>query len=592
MDKDLSAQLAQWHEDGEHQKIADTIMEIPPAERGYAIISSLGRAYNNLGRYEEGLEQFQQVAAEGEKDPLWHFRTGYSYYYLDRHEEAVQAFSTAIALDPADEQSAMLLDWSRRKLEQERLIAANRERSRAGGRKGVPFEGMDLAAFWDDSGYALDSYVLGPPDDGLIASVEEELGYKLPASYITLMKQHNGGVPHNTCFPTNVPTSWADDHVAITGIMGIGRDKSYSLCGDLGSPFMIEEWGYPDIGVVICDCPSAGHDVIMLDYRHCGKDGEPEVIHVDQEADYEITYLAPDFETFICGLVHEELYDTSAEDREEDLRKVKEGEFSPLLAELCSKLPDPEQLENQIRAVCHRVVREKGYFSFHADELSLLMYDVQFWLYTESYPQPTRDEYLEVYPKMIAFGGVFGQGGYAPGFISDWLDRRIKEGQIVKSHGKLAFTAEARSQVEERLAETALAAEQDGAILETAETPQTTKAEIAAAEEQVAPFKLIEQANGGMSVILVVGSYRQEVFAARADEGFEGNGYDWASLAAVFLEEQLPQLQEKIHYDPEADMFCAYSADGAALRAFITGFKQACENEELIRDLFSRAELD
>ncbi|MBY0009148.1 Imm51 family immunity protein [Paenibacillus typhae] len=584
MDKDLSAQLAQWHEEDEHQKIVDTITKIPPAERGYAIISSLGRAYNNLGRYEEGLEQFQQVAAEGEKDPLWHFRTGYSYYYLDRHEEAVQAFSTAIALDPGDEHSAMLLDWSRRKLEQERQIAANRERSRAGERKGELFEGMDLASFWDDSDYALDAYVLAPPDDELIASVEEELGYKLPASYITLMKQHNGGVPHNTCFPTLVPTSWADDHVAITGIMGIGRDKSYSLCGDLGSPFMIEEWGYPDIGVVICDCPSAGHDVIMLDYRHCGKDGEPEVIHVDQEADYEITYLAPDFETFIRGLVHEELYDTSAEDREEDLRKVKEGEFSSLLAELCSKQADPEQLENQIRAVCHRVVREKGYFSFHADELSLLMYDVQFWLYTDSYPQPSRDEYLEAYPKMIAFGGAFGQGGYAPGFISDWLDRRIKEGQIVKSHGKLAFTAEARSQVKERLEAAALAAEQPEEDAAGTEDPGTAA--------EVAPFKLISQANGGMSVILVVGSYRQEVFAARADEGFEGNGYDWASLAAVFLEEQMPQLQEQIHFDPEADMFCAYSSDGAALQAFITGFKRACENEELIRELFSRAELD
>ena len=38
-------------------------------------------------------------------------------------------------------------------------------------------------------------------------------------------------IPVNTCFPTDVPTSWAKDHVAITGIFGIGRKKSYSLCG-------------------------------------------------------------------------------------------------------------------------------------------------------------------------------------------------------------------------------------------------------------------------------------------------------------------------------------------------------------------------
>lgn len=47
-----------------------------------------------------------------------------------------------------------------------------------------------------------------------------------------------------------------------------------------------------------------------------------------------------------------------------------------------------------------------------------------------------------------------------------------------------------------------------------------------------------------------------------------------------------------IRFDPEADMFCAYSADRAALQAFAARFKQACEDDALIRDLFSRAELD
>ena len=79
---------------------------------------------------------------------------------------------------------------------------------------------------WDDSMYALKEYVSDPPSDELIASVEEELGYKLPAAYIWLMKQHNGGIPVNTCYPCDEPTCWAEDHVAITGIFGIGREKS------------------------------------------------------------------------------------------------------------------------------------------------------------------------------------------------------------------------------------------------------------------------------------------------------------------------------------------------------------------------------
>lgn len=43
--------------------------------------------------------------------------------------------------------------------------------------------------------YTLEEYVSKPPSDELIASVEQELGYKLPSSYIWLMKQHNGGIP-------------------------------------------------------------------------------------------------------------------------------------------------------------------------------------------------------------------------------------------------------------------------------------------------------------------------------------------------------------------------------------------------------------
>ena len=166
----------------------------------------------------------------------------------------------------------------------------------------VYFEGFDLGSFWDDSEYALNEYVSEAPSGGMIDEVEKELGYKLPSSYVFLMKQHNGGIPFNTDFPTNEPTSWHEKHIAISGIMGIGKKKSHSLCGQLGSRFMIEEWEYPNIGVAICNCPSDGHDMVFLDYRECGASGEPKVVHIDQEYDYKITFLADNFEDFIRGL--------------------------------------------------------------------------------------------------------------------------------------------------------------------------------------------------------------------------------------------------------------------------------------------------
>lgn len=161
------------------------------------------------------------------------------------------------------------------------------------------FSGIDLTGFWEDSEYAEKEYVCETLSDELKSDIEVELGYKLPESYIQLMQTQNGGLPIKTAVPCTEQTSWAHDHVEITGIMGVSRSKQWSLCGSFGSQFMIDEWGYPPIGIYICDCPSAGHDMLALDYRACGIAGEPTVVHVDQEWDYKITFLAPSFEGFI-----------------------------------------------------------------------------------------------------------------------------------------------------------------------------------------------------------------------------------------------------------------------------------------------------
>ncbi|MGG7448648.1 SMI1/KNR4 family protein [Kosakonia oryzendophytica] len=173
----------------------------------------------------------------------------------------------------------------------------------------TPFAGFDFTDFWDDREYAREAYINAPFSEDELAAIESTLGYRLPASYIWLMRQHNGGIPRNQNFPTNEFTSWAEDHIAITGIMGIGN-KRYSLGSDFGSRFWIEHWGYPDIGVAICNCPSAGHDMVFLDYRQCLTiEDEPTVVHIDQEQDYRIVHLADNFEAFIRGLVDDDAFE-------------------------------------------------------------------------------------------------------------------------------------------------------------------------------------------------------------------------------------------------------------------------------------------
>jgi hypothetical protein len=135
------------------------------------------------------------------------------------------------------------------------------------------YSDIDLAEFWEPSEYALQNYIGAPLTDEVVAAVERALGYTLPASYVALMRFQNGGIPRRTRHRTREPTSWAVGHIAITGIYSIGHEPSCSLCGMTGSEFSIREWGYPPIGVYFADCPSAGHDMLCLDYRACGPTG-------------------------------------------------------------------------------------------------------------------------------------------------------------------------------------------------------------------------------------------------------------------------------------------------------------------------------
>ena len=360
------AQIEQWNDEDEYTRCIQALNAIPEDWRNYRTAYALARALENyaiIGDHDEGtprykgdkallraIEVLESVREEGQDKAEWNMRMAYGYQYLYGQEEQAVPYAQRWAeLDPEDEDAPAVIRECKAEIRKRR-----RSRKKAKFVPGdTPFEGFNLTNFWDDNWYALKEYVSEPPSDELIASVEEELGYKLPAAYIWLMKQHNGGIPVNTCYPCDEPTCWAEDHVAITGMFGIGREKSCSLCGELGSQFMIDEWEYPAIGVAICDCPSAGHDMIFLDYRACGPQGEPAVVHVDQENDYKITHLADSFEEFIRGLEHESLYDPDEdveglEDDADEEETDHKGSFAGSV--LLSKAEwDKEQLIRDLR---------------------------------------------------------------------------------------------------------------------------------------------------------------------------------------------------------------------------------------------------
>lgn len=310
------------------------------------------------------------------------------------------------------------------------------------------FTDSDLEGLWATGDWS-DKYNESTPSDETIARVEAELGFRLPDSYVELMRMRNGGGLTRNCYPMDDPTGWAEDHVGVTGIYGIGSTAIYSLLGELGSTFMREDWGYPGWGVGIGDTPSAGHEQIMLDYRACGLQGEPSVVYVDQEDDYAVSLVAKDFATFIRGLVPEEEFDDSAEAAAAALVTVQRGTLSPILRRaldaLDTLLPAGESL---IRGIGVQLVEEKGHFSLHGDELSELMYDVIFWLYSGLKTAESFEDYFEMpegqldyeHPchvlmmrmSLVADPYGFHTGGYARSCVQDWWDKRVRAGELVE----------------------------------------------------------------------------------------------------------------------------------------------------------------
>ena len=168
------------------------------------------------------------------------------------------------------------------------------------------FDGFDFEGFWNDDPEAV-RIAQGPAcTDEMIMNAERELGYKLPNSYIWLMKQRNGGYVKRDTFMLGYELSIVGDRMNIPQIYGIRDDNSFgAINGMFGTEHMVEEWGYPNIGVVFGVGFFGAHEAFFLDYRECGPQGEPKVSHVDQECDYRITVVSENFESFIRSLVED-----------------------------------------------------------------------------------------------------------------------------------------------------------------------------------------------------------------------------------------------------------------------------------------------
>ncbi|MEZ3607067.1 SMI1/KNR4 family protein [Bacillus subtilis] len=82
-----------------------------------------------------------------------------------------------------------------------------------------------MSEIWENSEY--DPFRLKDISEDEIKKVEKKLNLTLPEQYKKLIIQQNGGLINFNAFPTDQETSWADDHIEVDHIRGIGKDSRY-----------------------------------------------------------------------------------------------------------------------------------------------------------------------------------------------------------------------------------------------------------------------------------------------------------------------------------------------------------------------------
>lgn len=137
---ELLEQLEQWNKKDEYSRCIRAIEAIPEQERGYLLTVKLSRAYSNLavlGDHGEhgtdgevdgdlirhAIELLESVRAQGENDPYWNARMGYSC--LMAYRSAASAYEYAkhwLALVPDDPAAQKLVRDCEEYLEEEKAL--------------------------------------------------------------------------------------------------------------------------------------------------------------------------------------------------------------------------------------------------------------------------------------------------------------------------------------------------------------------------------------------------------------------------------------------------------------------------------------
>ena len=147
------------------------------------------------------------------------------------------------------------------------------------------YSNIDFNKLFDNESEFAKKYKQEKLTDNRIKEVEEFFGYKLPKSYIEVLKIQNGGyIKYENCW--------------LTAIYGIGaNNKEFYGLEELFDTTKVE-WEYPSIWIPFGETQS-GHDEYVMDYSVVNQNGEPRIVRIENEDDNAMYFVANNFEEFI-----------------------------------------------------------------------------------------------------------------------------------------------------------------------------------------------------------------------------------------------------------------------------------------------------
>ncbi|MDO4228796.1 MAG: suppressor of fused domain protein [Capnocytophaga sp.] len=202
-EKQILAKIDKWDTDDKITAIVEFVEALPVEEKTPAVLSELGRAYNNLywlDPSEKNKEYLQKAVSVFNyiKDDInpqsWHYRIGYSYFFLDNIEKAKEHLSQT-----SENNGSELLSYL--KFAEEKGLKP----TEVAPRGEIKFAYL-LELFGNllrEKATPLAAVLAKGVSDAELDAFEQRIGVQLPEHFRTLHKTFSGQVDKNVLFFNN-----------------------------------------------------------------------------------------------------------------------------------------------------------------------------------------------------------------------------------------------------------------------------------------------------------------------------------------------------------------------------------------------------